>query len=100
MPYATPDNSKQYLELINTDQDAVITELYPFILPKRNCFGTQYVPPKYWRGPPQAEDKHPALLDWKIDLPEIWKIIDDDPRFQISILKEGGQLVGKVGYCL
>ncbi|HEX4209826.1 MAG TPA: hypothetical protein VHY56_05500 [Candidatus Binataceae bacterium] len=92
MAYAASENSAQYLELINTNNDAVVPELYPFILPKRNCHGAQYVPPKYWRGPPQSEDKHPALLNWKIDLPEIWKLINDDPdfaeakilRFQIS----------------
>jgi len=81
MAYATPENSAQYLEVVNTDHDAVVPELAPFIPRKRNCHGAQYVPPKYWRGPPQAEDEHPALLNWKIDLPEIWKIINDDPDF-------------------
>ena len=100
MAYATPENSAQYLELINTDQDSVVPELAPFIPPKRNCLGAQHMPPEYWRGPPQAEDEHPALQNWKIDLPEIWKIINDDPgfadakilRFQISSvawLREG-----------
>src|ERR1700722_10151284 len=81
MAYATPENSAQYLELINTDQDAVFLELAPFIRLKTNCHGAQHVPPKYWRGPPLAEEEHPALLNWKIDLPEIWKIISDDADF-------------------
>jgi hypothetical protein len=81
MAYATRENSVQYLELINTDQNVVFLELAPFIVPKRNCHGAQHVPPKYWRGPPLAEDEHPALLNWKIDLPEIQKIISDDADF-------------------
>ena len=38
--YATPENSAQYLELINTDHDdAVVPELAPFIPPKTSCLG-------------------------------------------------------------
>lgn len=81
MAYATPENSSQYVVLSNTSQDAVVFQLGPFILPKRNCHGIEYLPPKYWQGPPLAWDEHPALLNWKIDLPEIWKIINHYPDF-------------------
>jgi hypothetical protein len=100
MAYATSENSSQYLQLINTEHDAVVPELAPFISPGRNCHGAQHEPPEYWRRPSQGEDDHPALQNWKIDLSEIWKIINDDPnfagakvlRFQISSvewLREG-----------
>jgi hypothetical protein len=112
MAYATPENSAQYLELINTDQEAVFLELAPFIRLKTNCYGAIRVPPKYWRGPPLAEGEHPALLNWKIDLPEIWKIINDDSdfagakvlRFQITSVewlrrKISGEKRTAIGQC-
>jgi hypothetical protein len=59
----------------------VILELRPFVSAKRNCLGAQTVPWGYWRGPPQAEKEHPALQNWQIDQPEIWKIAHEDRDF-------------------
>jgi hypothetical protein len=82
--YSTDMNHEKYVvvaapRVLLNWPNYIGVELRFFRSTRRSCRGRQIIQSQ---GPPQAAYEHPALRGWKIDLPELWKIADDDADFR------------------